>query len=150
VPLSPLHAELRLGYWLAQDPFSGTGLRPYLHLGAGMATVHAKSSVQIYDCQGGVEGVEVNGQLVGGYDQPTGDGYEACATGEVPASTEAGIADIYLDAFKTMGQFFLTAGGGVVYAFSPTFGMQLNVNLMLFVPTSGFGIEPSLGPVMGF
>jgi hypothetical protein len=150
VPFSPLHAEVRLGYWLTQDPFSGVGLRPYLHLGAGLATVHAKSAVQIYDCQGGVNGVDVGGQIVGGYDQAPWAGYEDCAAGAVAPSAEAGIDDIYLDAYKTMGQFFLTAGGGFVYAFSPSFGLQLNLNLMLFVPTSGFGVEPSLGPVLGF
>ncbi len=48
-----------------------------------------------------------------------------------------------------MGQGFITGGGGVVYAFTENLGAQLNLNLMVMLPTSGFVIQPSLGVVYG-
>jgi hypothetical protein len=54
-----------------------------------------------------------------------------------------------LDAWRKMGQGFITAGGGVVYAFKENLGAQLNINLMYMLPTSGPVIEPSIGIVYG-
>jgi hypothetical protein len=54
-----------------------------------------------------------------------------------------------VDAWKKMGQAFITLGGGVVYAFTPTLGAQLNLNCMFMLPDSGFVLEPSLGMVLG-
>ncbi len=54
------------------------------------------------------------------------------------------------DAWKKMGQAFIDAGGGTVYAFTPKVGAQLNVNAMFMLGASGFVLEPSLGLVMGF
>jgi hypothetical protein len=49
-----------------------------------------------------------------------------------------------------MGPGFVTAGGGVVYAFTPQIGAQLNLNLMVMLPNSGFVMQPSLGVQYGF
>ena len=48
-----------------------------------------------------------------------------------------------------MGQAFGTAGGGMEIGVSERIGVQLNLNLMLMLPTVGFAIEPSLGAVFG-
>lgn len=55
-----------------------------------------------------------------------------------------------VDAWHKTGTGFLGAGGGLLYAFTPTIGAQLNLNAMLMLGDSGFVIEPSLGIVYGF
>ena len=54
-----------------------------------------------------------------------------------------------LDAYKKLGQSFVNIGGGAMYALSPSSGIQLNLNIMFMLPTSGTVIEPSLGYVFG-
>lgn len=54
-----------------------------------------------------------------------------------------------LEAWKKLGQGFITAGGGTVFALSPQFGLQLNLNLIYMLPASGLVIQPSLGAVYG-
>jgi hypothetical protein len=44
----PVHAEVRGAYWFGADPFSGTGFRPYVTLGAGLAQVDAPVDVTVY------------------------------------------------------------------------------------------------------
>ena len=54
-----------------------------------------------------------------------------------------------MDVWKKMGQGFITAGGGTVYAFTDRLGAQLNLDLMVMLPSSGFVIQPSIGMVYG-
>ena len=54
-----------------------------------------------------------------------------------------------MDVCKSLGQGFITAGGGLTYAFTPNLGAQLNLNLMVMLPTSGFVMQPSIGVVYG-
>jgi hypothetical protein len=63
--------------------------------------------------------------------------------------TMSGVRTMHLDAWRKMGQGFITAGGGVVYAFKENLGAQLNINLMYMLPTSGPVIQPSIGIVYG-
>ncbi|MFC1641108.1 hypothetical protein ACFL5O_00250 [Myxococcota bacterium] len=135
----PLHAEARVGYWLGSDPMAQAGLRPYVHAGVGVAAVHSKTTLGVHDCWGGKDRA---------FEQAAEDpiAYEECIAGEDSSSSTT----TELDAFQRMGKLFVTAGGGMVYAFSPAFGMQFNLNLMLLFPNSGFVLEPSLGPVIGF
>jgi hypothetical protein len=66
------------------------------------------------------------------------------------AATPGSGAEQPLDVYRKMGQGFVAVGVGTVFAFTPTFGLQLNVNTMFMLPTSGFVLEPSLGAVVGF
>ncbi|MFC1642122.1 hypothetical protein ACFL5O_05455, partial [Myxococcota bacterium] len=133
---SPLHAEARFGYWLGVNPFGKLGFRPYVHLEAGLAAVHVKSLVTVWDCWGGANSAYL----------PKPEGYDACVAG-----TNNTIAQkTQVDAYKRTGRFFVGGGAGFAFAFTPTIAAQLNVNLMVMLPNSGFAIEPTVGPVMGF
>jgi len=50
-----------------------------------------------------------------------------------------------LDAYRKLGQAFIDASGGVMYAFSVKHGFVLNLNFMYMLGSSGPVIEPSLG-----
>jgi hypothetical protein len=65
----------------------------------------------------------------------------------VRAQDKYGRTDV--DAWKKLGQGFVTLGGGLVYAFTPSLGLQLNVNGMYMLTASGLVVEPSLGMVLG-
>ncbi|MBN1608988.1 MAG: hypothetical protein JW940_20340 [Polyangiaceae bacterium] len=58
--------------------------------------------------------------------------------------------DVNYDAFKKMGQIFLRLGGGAVYDLTDGIGVQGHLNLMYFLPATGFVVEPSIGGVFGF
>lgn len=127
----PFHAELRAAYWFGKGALGKKGLRPYVHVGGGVAQVDAKVKVQISDCT------------------PLPDpAYERCVNGGSTPGLTPQRKEV--DAWRKMGQGFVTLGGGVVYAFKENIGAQLNVNLMYMLPTSGPVIQPSLGIVYGF
>jgi hypothetical protein len=135
----PFHGELRGTYWIGQDPFSKKGLRPYVHIGGGIAQVDAKLPVTIVDCATG-----------SGEDVPNKNPdmssleYQECLAGQ---GTTRKV--INLDAYKKLGQQFVGVGGGMVYALTPNSGFQINLNLQFMLPTSGFVIQPSAGYVFG-
>jgi hypothetical protein len=56
---------------------------------------------------------------------------------------------VKLDAYKKLGQGFVTGAAGLAYAFTPDMALQLNVNAMFMLPSSGFVLQPSLGFAMG-
>jgi hypothetical protein len=60
-------------------------------------------------------------------------------------SLAAGSQTPQLDAYRKLGQFFVGAGGGAMYAFGVNHGLVLNLNMMLMFPAVGFVLEPSLG-----
>ncbi|MBX3129610.1 MAG: hypothetical protein KF718_23035 [Polyangiaceae bacterium] len=124
VKFLPFHGELRGSYWLGNQPFSKPGLRPYVHVGGGVAQVDAKLPVTIRDCA----------------TAPSPDG---CKIGNSQGDP------LELDAYKKLGQGFVAVGGGALYALSANGGIQLNLNVMFMLPTSGQVIEPSLGYVFG-
>jgi len=132
----PFHAELRLAYWFGKAALAKKGIRPYIHAGGGIAQVDGKVKLTLADCP---------------YDLPD-EVYELCTKGDKSvANAENNVTRTYrVDAWKKMGQGFLTAGGGVVYAFTPRLGAQLNLNLMLMLPTTGFVMQPSIGVIYGF
>jgi len=112
----PLHFEVRGTYWFGANPFAKEGLRPYVHVGGGVAQVDAKVPVQ-------VRAVNPN----------DGNSYI-----------------LNVDAWQKLGTGFVTAGGGLAFALSPTLALQANLNAMLMLGNSGFVIQPSLGAVTGF
>ena len=130
----PLHIELRASYLFGKEPLARPGFRPYVHVGGGLAQVDAKVSVPVKDC-----GLLPQGSSVT---------YEDCAAGRV-APDHPDLTEVNLDAWKKMGQGFITLGGGATYAFTPSLGAQLNLNLMYMLPASGIVIQPSLGLTYG-
>jgi len=132
----PIHAEARLSYWFGSGVLGKKGLRPYVHAGGGLAQVDAKVGVSVKDC---------------GLYEERGGNFQGCANGTVPANDPTlNASSAELDAWKKLGQGFITLGGGMVYAFTPKLGAQLNLNLMYTLPATGVVIEPSLGAVLGF
>jgi hypothetical protein len=126
----PFHLEARLAYWFGKGVLSKKGLRPYVAAGGGLAQVDAKVKVAVADCNQ-ADPTAFNNCAVNGTDP----------TGSKPYS---------LDAWRKMGQGFITIGGGAMYAFTPRLGAQLNLNFMYMLPTSGPVIQPSLGVEYGF
>lgn len=127
----PFHGELRLAYWFGKNALGKTGVRPYLHAGGGVAQVDGKVKVKVADCTPGAT-------------------FNNCQSGFVPSGTNVNTTPLQLDAWRKMGQAFITAGGGVVYAFKDNLGAQLNLNIMYMLPTSGPVLQPSLGMTYGF
>jgi hypothetical protein len=76
------------------------------------------------------------------------DDFNKCTSGDSTFDTRH-TTQYTLDAWRKMGQGFITAGGGVVYAFKENLGAQLNINLMYMLPTSGPVIQPSIGIIYG-
>jgi hypothetical protein len=147
----PIHAELRGAYWFGSNPFGSKGLRPYVHAGGGMAQVDAKLDVTVLDCNG------IAAPPPGDPTDPTLPGVEVDIRDDDPrvgpCLDRTGDSRIHLqrtlDAYKKLGQGFATIGGGAVYAFAENMGVQLNLNLMVMLPSSGFVLQPSLGFVYG-
>lgn len=139
----PFHFEPRATYYFGQDPLGKAGLRPYVHIGGGVAQVDAKLDVNLVDC--GVGAADPNSPL----NTATNGAANRCVT---QGTIEPGVAGTTtsLDAYKKLGQSFAAIGGGAQYAVSPTFALQLNLNFMYMLPTTGVVIEPSLGGALGF
>jgi hypothetical protein len=129
----PFHLELRATYWFGKGVLGKKGFRPYVAVGGGLAQVDAKVKVSVADCK----------------DSLSDDQYNKCITGDKSFDTSQ-TKGYDLDAWRKMGQGFITVAGGAMYAFTPRFGAQLNVNLMYMLPTSGPVIQPSLGVEYGF
>ena len=127
----PFHGELRAAYWFGKNAMGKKGLRPYVHIGGGLAQVDGKVKVRVADCPKELSDAQ----------------FAACTGGD---KTAGGAVIHDLDAWRKMGQGFITVGGGAMYAFKENLGAQLNVNLMYMLPTSGPVIQPSLGIVYGF
>ena len=139
VKFFPFHAELRISYWFGDRPFSNEGLRPFIGVGGGAAQVDAKLPLKVADCAGTPSSPSDPGATTP-QDQSF---YQACSTG-----SQNGV-ELELDAYKKLGKTFVGVHGGIVYALSPDSGIQLNVNVMQMLPTSGQVFEPSLGYVQG-
>ena len=128
----PFHGELRVSYWFGKSPLAKKGLRPYVHLGGGIAQVDGRVKVTVADCE-----PIMNNNV-----------YNACVKGD--PSVKAATTGVPMDVWRKMGQEFITAGGGAMYAFTENIGAQLNLNLMIMLPTSGVVLQPSIGAVYGF
>ena len=125
----PIHAEARIAYWLGDKPFSKPkGLRPYFFLAGGLAQVDAKIPVDVKEDHGAHA------------DWPD---YVRDDLQDFPDSQK-------LDAWKKMGQAFVGAGGGVMYATQANQGFFVDLKLMQMFPTSGTVIAPEIGYTMGF
>jgi hypothetical protein len=132
----PAHAEIRGTFYPLKNSLTRPGFRPYVHIGGGMAQVDAKMDAIVVDCS----------TLENGSPSEPADDL-ACAAGSPNPSVDH--PKLNLDAYKKLGQGFVTFGLGAVYALTGGFGVQLNLNGMFMLPTSGAVIEPSLGLVFG-
>ncbi len=139
-PFLPFHGELRGAYWFGKNALGKKGLRPYVAFGGGIAQVDGKVKVKVADCSDALF------HLPSPDPDAFGSEGEQCAAGQGKHNT----TPYELDAWRKMGQGFITIGGGAMYAFKENIGAQLNVNLMYMLPTSGPVIQPSLGVVYGF
>jgi hypothetical protein len=55
-----------------------------------------------------------------------------------------------LDAWRKLGAGFASVSTGGLYNFAKHHGVQLNLNAMMFFPSVGFVLEPSLGYLVSF
>jgi hypothetical protein len=143
----PLHAEVRGKYWVnGTSAFSKKGLRPWVHLGGGMAQVDAViNGVDIADCGPGT----IGGSQYGFSSTCVQSPKPAIApAGQPPSGNQA--VKRTVTAQKQLGNIFLALGGGLMYAIGPNHGPVFNLNLMVPLPSTGFVIEPSLGYEFGF
>ncbi len=124
----PIHGELRGTYFFRG--LDKIGFRPYVHLGGGVAEVAGKVPATVRTC------IEPDPAL--GDELPSNAG-----------QCQEGTEELEVDVYRNTGRPFVTAGGGLVYAFSKSFGLQLNLNAMLMFGASGFALQPSGGVVLG-
>jgi hypothetical protein len=129
----PIHAEARFSYWIGKGALAKKGLRPYVFIGGGMAQVDAKVPVTVYDCH------------------DAGAMRQACGEGDDPplGPEQTTLPQKKLDAWKKLGQGFVSGGGGVVFALKDNMGVQANFNFMYMLGSSGPVLEPSLGFIYG-
>jgi hypothetical protein len=142
----PVHAEVRGKYWFGKSVFSKKGLRPYVHLGGGLAQVDVKLPTTVVDC------FKVPVTVPPGAPADR----QECQNGAPPSAAHPnGVASgtsgrqVTLDAYRKLGQGFVTIGGGAMYAFAKNHGLVLNLSFMYMLPSSGVVFEPSLGYVLG-
>jgi hypothetical protein len=131
----PLHFEGRLSYWLRA--ISATGVRPYLHLGGGIAQVDLKKSdLTVQDCS----------------TEPSRDAFLACigARDAYNAANRPELPQMRLDAYRKLGNAFITTGGGTLVGLGGDTALQIHLNAMLLLPSVGVVVEPSVGVVYGF
>jgi hypothetical protein len=126
----PIHAEGRAQYWLRA--LSATGLRPYLHVGGGLAQVDIKKGdVTVRDCS----------------QEAVRQAFLDCiaATNAYDSANAPQLPTRRLDAYRKLGNAFVTAGGGVLLPLGQSTALQLNLNAMFMLPSSGLVLQPSLG-----
>ncbi len=130
----PIHAEARLAYWLRG--LSASGLRPYLHVGGGLAQVDIKKSdVTVRDCS----------------ETPSRADFLDCIAAQhsYDSANEFTLPERTVDAYRKLGNAFITTGGGVLFSLGDSTALALNLNAMLMLPSTGFVMEPSIGIVYG-
>ncbi|HMJ09947.1 MAG TPA: hypothetical protein VK524_01010 [Polyangiaceae bacterium] len=131
----PAHFEVRGTFFPLKNSLSKRGLRPSVHIGGGMAQVDAKMPVTLVDCS-----------IIADTGAPSSEVEQAACAAGAPNEQHP---TQELHAYKKLGQGFVTFGVGAVYALTGGFGVQLSLNGMFMLPTSGAVVEPSLGLVFG-
>lgn len=117
------HGEVRATYHFLGF-FEDKKFRPYAFIGGGLAQVNASVPVRVCDTTVGATGT-------------------ACKT-----NTASKLVDV--DAYQITGLNFIGFGAGTTFGITPTFGVAAELKIMIMVPTSGFVIAPTFGPVMAF
>ena len=143
----PFHAELRGTFWIGRNALAKKGLRPFIGIGGGLAQVDAKVPVTIKDCTGDTE-YDVDSPMAAAGNPSSLTPEQDCEEALINFDQRQ-MPDVKLDAYKKMGQGFLQAHGGLAFAFKENMAVNLNINFMYMLPSSGVVIEPSLGFMMG-
>ena len=117
------HGEVRASYHFLGF-FEDKKFRPYAFIGGGLAQVNASVPVQVCDT--------------------------TATTGSACGKSAAAGKSVDVDAYQITGLNFIGFGGGTTFGITPTFGVAAEVKFMIMVPTSGFVIAPTFGPVMAF
>jgi hypothetical protein len=129
----PFHGEGRIGYWFGSEAFTTATFRPFLFVNGGAAQLDSQFNVVVTEDQG----------------QPAPPNQPFCG-----ANTTTGIvcnpAQQRLSAWRRMGQGFAGGGAGLMVAFTPAFGMFVDVKYMRLFPTPGNAFAPELGLALGF
>lgn len=123
----PIHLEARAQYF----PLAETRLRPFVALGAGLATVDARFGVQVIDC--GVPGDP-------DYDPTCALTYE----------TQHRSRTRSLDAVQRFGPAFIDAGLGILLRLGARSDLRGEVGWVQFFPFPGGAVMPSLGYAWSF
>ena len=126
----PIHAEGRASYW--RRPLSTSGWHPYVHLGGGLAQVDiGKSEVTVRDCS----------------EEPARQAFLDCiaAANAYDSANDPELPTRTLDAYRKLGNAFVTAGGGFMLPLGQRTALQVNLNAMYMLPSSGLVLQPSLG-----
>jgi hypothetical protein len=152
VPFFPYHLEVKIAYWWA--PLTNRLLRSYVHATVGTAQVDAKVSVPEYDCaKAGMpdknpEQADSQSRI---FTDASGSTYtppEQCKLGKGYYNYRY-YEPTRVDAWKKMGQLFVSLGAGGMLAITDQLGVVLNLNAMLMLPAPGFVLEPSVGLQVG-
>jgi hypothetical protein len=146
-PFMPAHLELRANLWFL--PLDRRPLSVYVGAGFGAAQVDAKTTVVERDCAQTL-GADWDAAQYGDYDDcRAGDTRPTSVDGD-PAFDWQELPETRIDAWKKMGQGFVSASTGGMLAVSDRVGAVLNVNFMFMLPANGIVVEPSLGAVLNF
>lgn len=131
----PVHLEARLAYWPRGS--WATGVRPSVHIAAGLAEVDLKEGdVSVRDCTGEV-GRQSFLDCIAAV-----NAYDPANNPELPTRR--------LDAFRKLGNAFAAAGGGLSLSLGGGVAVQVDVSALLTLPSVGVVIQPSLGVTYGF
>jgi len=129
---SPLHVEARLSYFIggAEGLLRGY-IRPHAFAAIGFAETRAGATISLCDT------VENDGGPLTDPEPGT----------RCPAFT-AKRDDI--EVRQVAGLAFAGLGGGAIFAMHPSFGINVELKLMLLFPTQGFAVSQTAGPVFMF
>ena len=119
------HGEARATYHFL-GTFEKMKLRPYAFVGGGLAQVNASVPIKVCDSAKNAVGT-------------------SCGLKSTPSAKEVDI-----DAYQITGLNFIGFGAGTTFGVTPNFGFQAEVKMMVMVPTSGFVVAPTFGPVYAF
>lgn len=128
----PIHWEIRANYYIGGTGLEKGKIRPYVFVGGGQGQVNASVDVSVCD------------RVAEDGSRPPEDPDGSCEVDGVEAQSRQ------LQAYKITGLGHVDVGGGATYAFMENFGVAVELKLMFMVPTFGFVLAPTIGPVVGF
>jgi hypothetical protein len=117
------HGEARASYYFL-GMFEKMKLRPYAFVGGGLAQVNASVPIKVCDA--------------------------SSSTGTSCGTKSRASKGVDIDAYQITGLNFIGFGAGTTFGITPSFGIAAEVKMMIMVPTSGFVVAPTFGPVLAF
>jgi hypothetical protein len=125
--LSKFHLEARAAYWIGSDPFAKKSIRPYVAVLGGMAEVNDKFTAQVYEfkCRDPIT-------------------EEQCQAMGLPGKNPT------LDVWRRGAKTFAGGAIGAMFPVGDNMGIQAEVKVQSFFPSSALTISPVLGYAIGF